>query len=85
MVIRENGWFGPFYCARVVAAEVRWGGEGGSNFASGGEIGDFLGGRSPVALSRRCFRCANKGLDGVVRTERQWRAGGLFTIITPSR
>lgn len=60
-----------------------------SNFALEGEIGDFffffLGGRPPVALSCRCFRCTNKGLDGVVGTERQWRAGGLFTIITPSR
>lgn len=37
-------------------------------------------------LSRWCFRCTNKGLDGVVGsgTQRRWRAGGLFTIITRS-
>lgn len=59
----------------VLFIERRWGGrekEGG-------------GGRSPVASSFGCFRRTNKGLDGVVGTELQWRAGGLFTIITPSR
>lgn len=81
-----------FYCARV-GADVR-GGRGGG---VGGRLTllwkvrsvifffFFWGGRPPVALSCRCFRCTNKGLDGVVGTERQWRAGGLFTIITPSR
>lgn len=69
-----------FYSARV-GADVP--GEASSS-ASGGETGGFWGGRSPVALSCRCFRCTNKGLDGVVGTESQRRAGGLFTIITPS-
>lgn len=35
------------------------------NFAFRGVIGSF-GRTIAVALSRRCFRCMNKGLDGVV-------------------
>lgn len=35
------------------------------NFASRGVIGSS-GWTVAVALSRRCFRCMNKGLDGVV-------------------
>lgn len=59
------------------------------NFASpgGGAVRAAGSGRTVPLLSRRCFRCMNKGLDGVVGSAQSvgGGAGGLFTIITRSR